>query len=152
MIEEVLRIYGYEAVEAVPLARVTALPRPILTRRQRYAAIAKKSLAARGMMEIVTWSFVSSHNASIFGGGHSSLRIDNPISTDLNQMRPSLLPNLLSAAGRNADRGFPDLALFELGPTFHADTADGQRQILGGLRYGKFIGPVSYTHLTLPTT
>ena len=114
LIEEVLRIYGYEAVEAVPLARVTALPRPILTRRQRYAAIAKKSLAARGMMEIVTWSFVSSHNASIFGGGHSSLRIDNPISTDLNQMRPSLLPNLLSAAGRNADRGFPDLNLAPL--------------------------------------
>ena len=139
LIEEVLRIYGYDKVLSVPLERETVLPRPILTHRQRHSATAKRSLAARGMMEVVTWSFLSSNHASLFGGGHSDLRIDNPISSDLDEMRPSLLANLIGAARRNSDRGFPDLAFFEHGPTFHDDTPGGQRLVIGGLRHGNFI-------------
>ncbi len=139
LIEEVLRIYGYDKVSSVPLERETVLSHPILTHRQRHSASAKRSLAARGMMEVVTWSFLSSTHASLFGGGHSNLRIDNPISSDLDEMRPSLLANLIGAARRNSDRGFPDLAFFEHGPTFHDDTPDGQELVIGGLRHGNFI-------------
>ena len=139
LIEEVLRVYGYDKVVSVPLERETALSRPILTRRQRHSASAKRSLAARGMLEVVTWSFLSSTHASLFGGGDAVLRIDNPISSDLDEMRPSLLANLIGAARRNSDKGFPDLAFFEHGPTFHDDTPDGQKLVIGGLRHGNFI-------------
>ncbi|MBL23416.1 MAG: phenylalanine--tRNA ligase subunit beta [Rhodospirillaceae bacterium] len=139
LIEEVLRIYGYDDIPTVPMDRETVLPKPILTARQRHAAFAKRALAGRGVMETVTWSFLPSQQAELFGGGASALNLDNPISSDLDAMRPSLLANLIAAAGRNADRGYPDLALFELGPAFRDDTPDGQDLMVGGLRHGSFI-------------
>jgi len=140
LVEEVLRVFGYDEIPTVPMERESVLPKPILTPRQRHAAFAKRALAGRGMMEAVTWSFISSSHAPLFGGGDAALQLDNPISSDLDAMRPSLLANLLSAAGRNADRGFPDLAIFELGPAFRNDTPDGQDLMVGGLRHGSAIG------------
>jgi phenylalanyl-tRNA synthetase beta chain len=140
LVEEVLRVYGYDNVPTVPMTRESVLPKPILTARQRQAAFAKRVLANRGMMEAVTWSFLPSDHAVLFGGGAAALRLDNPISSDLDAMRPSLLVNLLAAAGRNADRGYPDLALFETGPAFRDDTPDGQDFMVGGLRHGAAIG------------
>lgn len=139
LVEEVLRVYGYDDIPTVPMARETVLPKPILTPRQRHAAFAKRALAGRGMMETVTWSFLSSAHAPLFGGGAPELELANPISSDLDAMRPSLLANLVAAAGRNADRGYPDLALFEHGPAFRDDTPEGQDLMVGGVRHGNYI-------------
>merc|ERR1711969_38134 len=88
------------------------------------------------MVECVSYSFVSETEAKAFGGGDASLKLANPISADLSDMRPSLLPGLLAAAGRNAARGYGDTALFEVAGVYHSDTPDGQKRVAGGIRRG----------------
>jgi len=95
-----------------------------------------RTLAECGLTEAVTFSFISAREAELFGGAKPELRLVNPISADLDAMRPSLLPGLVSAARRNADRGFPDIALFELGPLYRDDTPAGQALVAAGLRAG----------------
>ncbi len=136
LVEEVLRVKGYEQIPAVPLDRDTALSRPSLTAAQRRAELVRRSLAARGLTEAVTFSFISAREAELFGGAKPELRLVNPISADLDAMRPSLLPGLVAAVRRNADRGFPDVALFELGPLYRDDTPAGQALVAAGLRAG----------------
>ena len=136
LVEEVLRVHGFDKIPAVPLERETALSRPALTLQQRRVAFAKKVLAGRGMFEAVTWSFMREGESRLFGGGAETLRLANPISADLDVMRPSILPNLLSAAGRNADRGSGDAALFEVGATWQSDTPEGQQTVATGVRAG----------------
>jgi len=136
LVEEVLRVYGYDAIPAVPLERETALPQPALDAGQRRVGAVRRSLAARGLVEAVTFSFVATAAAELFGGAKPELRLVNPISADLDAMRPSILPALLDAARRNADRGFPDSALFELGPCYRDDTPEGQVTVAAGLRHG----------------
>ena len=106
LVEEIIRIVGLEHVDSVPLLRLeTAVPKPVLTLLQKRTRGAKRALAARGLVEAVTWSFISKERATLFGGGAPELALANPIAADLSDMRPSLLPGLLSAAQRNADRG-----------------------------------------------
>ncbi len=136
LIEDVLRIHGYDAIEPVPLPSETALPRLALTPGQRRVRAVKRGLAARGLMEAVTPSFMPKRLVGHFGGT-ILLELANPMSGDLDAMRPSILPNLIAAAGRNADRGFADLALFEVGPQFVHDTPDGQATVAAGLRAGR---------------
>jgi phenylalanyl-tRNA synthetase beta chain len=136
LVEEVLRVKGYEAIPAVPLPRETALPRPALAPARRRAELVRRSLAARGLVEAVTFSFVAAREAELFGGAKPELRLVNPISADLDQMRPSILPGLVAAARRHADRGFADAALFELGPVYFDDTPRGQALVAAGLRAG----------------
>jgi phenylalanyl-tRNA synthetase beta chain len=93
-------------------------------------------LTARGLTEAVTFSFISTREAELFGGAKLELRLVNPISADLDAMRPSLLPGLVSAAQRNADRGYPDVALFEVGPLYRDDTPAGQALAAAGVRAG----------------
>ncbi len=137
LVEEVLRIPGYDRIPAVPLARDTPLPKPALTPAQRRVAWVRRSLAARGLVEALTFSFMPAGRAALFGGVAETLRLVNPISTDLEVMRPSILPNLLAAAQRNADRGFADNALFEVGPQYRDDTPEGQDLMATGLRTGR---------------
>jgi len=137
LVEEVLRVKGYDEIPAVPLDRDTALARPSLTPAQRRAELVRRTLAARGLVEAVTFSFISAREAEPFGGAKPELRLVNPISADLDTMRPSLLPGLVSAARRNADRGSPDVALFELGPLYRDDTPEGQALVAAGLRAGR---------------
>jgi phenylalanyl-tRNA synthetase beta chain len=137
LVEEVLRIYGYERIPAAPLARDTVLPKPALTPLQRRRGFVRRSLASRGLIEAVTFSFMPKRLAELFGAAPETLAIVNPISADLDQMRPSILPNLLLAAQRNADRGFRDGALFELGPHYRDDTPDGQDLVAAGIRIGR---------------
>src|SRR5439155_4808601 len=136
LVEDVLRVKGYDEIPAVPLDRDTALSRPSLTPAQRRAELVRRTLAGRGLIEAVTFSFISAREAELFGGARPELRLVNPISADLDTMRPSLLPGLVSAARRNADRGFRDAALFELGPLYRDDTPDGQALVAAGLRAG----------------
>jgi phenylalanyl-tRNA synthetase beta chain len=140
LVEEVLRVKGFDAIAPVPLPRETVISRAAIEPRRRRAELVRRSLAARGLTEAVTFSFLAAGSAERFGGGQPSLRLVNPISADLDQMRPSVLPNLLDAARRNADRGFPDVALFELGPLYRDDTPEGQANVAGGLRAGR-LGP-----------
>jgi phenylalanyl-tRNA synthetase beta chain len=107
-----------------------------LTLLQKRVRIARRALAARGMVEAVTWSFVAKAQAELFGGGAAELALANPIASDLSDMRPSLLPGLISGAKANFARGFGDLALFEVGQVFKSDQEDGQTIAAAGLRRG----------------
>ena len=143
LVEEVLRIHGFDHIPIVPLDRETALPRPALDAAQRRAGLVRRSLAARGLYEAVTFSFMSSAligngNQALFGEIKPELLVANPISADLDLMRPNILPNLLSAAKRNADRGYGDVALFELGPQYGDDAPEGQHDLATGIRVGRF--------------
>ncbi len=140
LVEEVLRVHGFEHIPVADFPAPTMLPAPALTRTAARAAKLRRALAAADMAEAVTFSFMSARHAALFGGGETALRLDNPISTDLDCMRPSLLPNLLDAARRNADGGRSAGALFEVGPVFRPEAAaiepDGQLQAAGGIRWG----------------
>ncbi len=137
LVEEILRLYGFDAIPVVPLIQETALPHPTLTRRQRFTHLARTALAWRGLNEAVTFSFISEPQAELFGGVPDNLRLVNPISTDLVIMRPSVLPTLAEAAARNADKGLGDAALFEVGPQYRDDSPTGQDQVAAGLRAGQ---------------
>ena len=100
---------------ALAAALPSATP-PVLTQGQNRTRKAKRALAARGLLEAATWSFIARRPAELFGGGAPELTLANPIAADLSDMRPSLIPGLVAAAQRNADRGFPDVGLFEVGP------------------------------------
>ncbi|GAA4658774.1 phenylalanine--tRNA ligase subunit beta [Bartonella pachyuromydis] len=136
LVEEVMRIYGLDKIKPIPLEHFTENKGPILTISQLRARVARLVLAHRGMKEAVTWSFISENQALAFGGGQAKLKLVNPISADMSVMRPSLLPGLLVAAQRNADRGFPDLALFEVSNIYESDTPDKQHRVVGGIRRG----------------
>jgi phenylalanyl-tRNA synthetase beta chain len=137
LVEEIVRVHGYDRVAPVPLTRETALPKPALTPAQKRAATVRRVLASRGLVECVTFSFMAEKDAEPFGGVKPALRLVNPISADLDAMRPSIVPNLLAAAQRNADRGHPDAALFEIGPVYRNDTPEGQVEVAAGLRFGR---------------
>ncbi|HEV2097355.1 MAG TPA: phenylalanine--tRNA ligase subunit beta [Stellaceae bacterium] len=137
LVEEVLRVKGYDLIRAVPLPRDAPLPQPALIPARRRAELVRRALAARGLTEAVAFSFISAREAELFGGAKPELRVANPISADLDAMRPSLLPGLVAAARRNADRGFADSALFELGPLYRDDTPAGQELAAAGLRAGR---------------
>ena len=136
LVEEVIRIHGYDKIPAVPLERDAVVARPAWTPEQRREGIARRALAARGLVEAITYSFLPRARAELFGGGDDSLMIANPISADLDAMRPSVLPNLLDAAARNAARGHADAALFEVGPQHDDDTPEGQKLVAAGVRAG----------------
>jgi phenylalanyl-tRNA synthetase beta chain len=95
--------------------------------------IGRRALAAAGYQEAITWSFTSRAAAVLFGGGQESLVLANPISADLDSMRPSILPGLIDAVGRNARRGFTDSALFEIGPVFAGDDPADQRTAIAAV-------------------
>jgi phenylalanyl-tRNA synthetase beta chain len=149
LVEEVLRIRGYDKIPEVPLPREDDLPHPVLTAAQRRSGFARTALAWRGLSEAVTFSFMSAKTAELFGQIPEDLRLVNPISADLDVMRPSVLPNLAAAAARNADRGFGDIALFEIGPHYLDDSPAGQVAVAAGLRAGRF-GPRSWAGESRP--
>jgi phenylalanyl-tRNA synthetase beta chain len=136
LVEEIIRIAGLDRIEPTPLPRMAGVGRPLLTPMQKRTRTAKRALASRGLMEAVTWSFIPEADAQSFGGGGADLKLANPIASDLSDMRPSLVPGLLRAAQRNADRGYPDAALFEVGQCFASDQPEGQTIRAAGIRRG----------------
>ncbi|GGA90209.1 phenylalanine--tRNA ligase beta subunit [Brucella endophytica] len=139
LVEEVMRIHGVDRIAPQPLPGHAAVNGKILTTLQIRSRAARRALAARGMMEAVTYSFIPAAHAEAFGSGDNrgaALKLANPIAADMSDMRPSLLPGLLAAAQRNADRGAQDLALFEVSGTYEGDTPDKQRRVAGGIRRG----------------
>jgi phenylalanyl-tRNA synthetase beta chain len=133
LVEEVARIAGYDALPAEPLPPMARPASGVLTLRQSRLRAARRALAAAGYQEAVTFSFVSQAAAKLFGGGADELVLANPISPELDSMRPSVLPSLIDAAGRNARRGFADCALFEIGPVFAGTEPGDQRTVVAAL-------------------
>ncbi len=133
IVEEVVRIVGVDRVPSTPFPREHAR-KPVLTAIQNRKRKAKRALAARGLTEAVTWSFVSHHESELFGGGGAALALANPIAAELSDMRPSLIPGLAMAAQKNADRGYPDVALFEVGQIFKGDRPEDQLTAATGIR------------------
>lgn len=137
LVEEVIRVMGYDQIEAVSVRSqntVSDSPETINISRMRGA---RTALAARGLKECVTWSFMPKALAAEFGSNDNALSLSNPISSDLDHMRPSILPNLITAASTNADKGNGDVMLFEVGPVFATPKPDGQRTHASGIRYGR---------------
>lgn len=134
--EEVMRMVGVDNVPVDPLPRLNHVAPRMLTTLQNRRRLARRTLAARGLDEAVTWSFITEAAAQQFGGGKPELKLANPIASELTDMRPSLLPGLLAAAERNTNRGFADLKLFEVGQVFHSITPEGQRTYATGIRLG----------------
>ena len=134
LVEEVVRIAGVDRIPFAPFDRGDAPRKPVLTSIQRRTRRAKRALAARGLVEAVTWSFVAKPHAELFGGGQSELALVNPIAADLSDMRPSLIPGLVLAAQKNADRGFNDVALFEVGQIFRGERPEDQVTAASGVR------------------
>lgn len=136
IVEEIVRIVGVDKVPLTPFERGDAPRKPVLTQIQNRTRRAKRALAARGLTEAVTWSFISKPFAEAFGGGQPELALANPIASDLSDMRPSLLPGLIAAVQANADRGSADLALFEVGQVFKGDRPQDQFMAASGVRRG----------------
>ena len=136
LVEEVMRIHGVDNIKPSPLESHGSVNGRILTTLQIRSRLARRALASRGMMEAVTWSFIPKAHAELFGGGAASLALSNPIAADMSDMRPSLLPGLLAAAQRNADKGYGDVAIFEVSGTYESDKPEGQRRVAGGIRRG----------------
>jgi phenylalanyl-tRNA synthetase beta chain len=134
LVEEILRINGFDSIPTVPLEREATLPNGAINLTQDRRSRARRTLANRGMDEVVTFSFLQAEYANLFGGSPEDIRLINPISTDLSIMRPSILPNLIAAAGRNVDRGFKNLALFEVGPQFKGENPDDEITVASGIR------------------
>ena len=134
IVEEIVRIVGVDRITSTPFDRGEAPRKPVLTALQVRTRKAKRALAARGLTEAVTWSFISKPQAELFGGGKPELALANPIAAELSDMRPSLIPGLVAAAQRNADRGFPDAALFEVGQIFKGDKPEEQFTAATGIR------------------
>ncbi|MBV0910819.1 phenylalanine--tRNA ligase subunit beta [Anianabacter salinae] len=137
LVEEVARIASLTKLQGRPLPRASVgVPKPILTPIQRREQIARRTAASLGYNECVTYSFIDAASAALFGGGTEATMLDNPISSEMSHMRPSLLPGLLQAAARNQARGFADLALFEVGPAFSGGEPGEQRMMIAGLLVG----------------
>ncbi len=137
LVEEVARIASLTKLKGAPLPRRNAgVPKPILTPLQVRERNTRRTLAALGYNECVTYSFIDKAAAALFGGGDNAVRVDNPISSEMSHLRPDLLPGLLQAAARNQARGFMDLALFEIGPAFHGGEPGDQHLQAAGLLIG----------------
>ena len=136
LVEEIGRIHGYEHLPMDHLPREHVVAQPSLNPAQARQFRLRRALASRGLMEAITFSFLSGPKAAAFGGGAANLTLVNPISADLSVMRPSILPNLMAAAARNQDRGEADVNLFEVGPVFLGDAPGDQRTACSGIRHG----------------
>ena len=134
IVEELVRHHGYDRVPPMPVRRTEAVGGPSVTAAQQLRSTARRTLAQRGLVEAVTWSFIEPGLAARFGDDR--LRLRNPIHAELSVLRPSLLPNLLSAAARNQSRGQADVALFEVGARFFGGQPGEQEMTAGGLRVG----------------
>ncbi|MBR0879012.1 phenylalanyl-tRNA synthetase beta chain [Bradyrhizobium japonicum] len=136
IVEEIVRIYGVDKVPMTPFERGEDARKPVLTPLQLRTRRARRALASRGIIEAVTWSFITKSAATLFGGGQRELEVANPIASDLSDMRPTLLAGLIAAAQANADRGFGDVALFEVGQLFKGDRPQDQFMAASGVRRG----------------
>ncbi|MDH5721740.1 MAG: phenylalanine--tRNA ligase subunit beta [Alphaproteobacteria bacterium] len=137
IVEEVVRIYGFDKIPALSVTPEHGRSHGVETLTLMRTRLARTVMAVRGMDECVTWSFIPKSLANAFGSNdNEALSLLNPISSELDQMRPSILPNLIEAAVHNTDQGLQDAALCEVGPIFRTSKFDGQGMVAAGIRTG----------------
>jgi len=137
LVEEVARIASLTKLQGRPMTRThVGVPKPVQTPMQRRESAARRTCAALGYNECVTYTFIDETSAKLFGGGDDATRLENPISSEMSHMRPALLPALLQAAARNQARGFNDFGLFEVGPAFHGGEPGEQHVQVSGILVG----------------
>lgn len=136
LVEEVLRVKGFDEIPAVSMVHDGAVAAPAISVGQRKVRLARRILASRGLHDCVTWSFLSADHGALFGGPESGLDLENPITSELTTMRPTILPNLLTAVSRNQARDFADFGLFEVGPVYANRSPEGQSTMVAGVRTG----------------
>lgn len=138
LVEEVARIASLTKLQGKPLPRITdGIPKAVMTPSQRRQSMARRTCAALGYNECVSYTFIDQASAALFGGGDEATQLENPISSEMSHMRPDLLPGLLQAAARNQARGYADVALFEVGPVFHDGEPGDQKTQITGLLVGR---------------
>jgi phenylalanyl-tRNA synthetase beta chain len=135
VVEELVRVYGYNKIKTIEPEKIKT--KPTLTKSQRLFHFLQRSLASKGYFETITWSFTDSKINDLFLENKKSIEIVNPISSDLNVLRNSIYSNLIMCIGKNLDRGFKDISLFEIGPVFFGSESGEQETVIGGLRAGK---------------
>ena len=135
IVEELVRVHGYDKIKIVNPEKNRI--KPTLTRPQRLFHFLQRSLAAKGYLEAITWSFTDSKINDLFKDKKKSIEIVNPISSDLNVLRNSIFSNLIMYLNKNLDRGLKDVSLFEIGPVFFGSDPGQQETIIGGLNSGK---------------
>ncbi len=135
IVEEIIRIEGYDKIKTVPVPRPTEKIAPLSMTQQRVSKI-RRLLTERNMMETVTWSMLGKKLATAFGGGQDTLQIANPITIDLEYMRPSILPHLLTGIKNNVKRGLSPVNLYEVGPVYKGTAEDDQEMAATGVRFG----------------
>jgi phenylalanyl-tRNA synthetase beta chain len=139
LVEEICRIHGLENVPYAAMTRPHDIARPVLTPLQKRMLASRRTLASRGFNEAVTYAFIDERQAKLFGGGQHELKLANAISSEMTDMRPSLLPGLLAAAGRNQARGFSDFAISEVGHAYAGDKPENETLRAAGIRQGEFV-------------
>lgn len=141
--EEIIRIVGFDAIPSVSVHSSVSTPIESATPLLANVQNARSAMVARGMDECVTWSFLSDNSAKLFGlndnDARKSLTLQNAISSEIDVMRPSILPNLLQAVARSADQGMGNVAFCEVGPTFQSLKPEGQAVVASGLRAGQSV-------------
>ena len=134
IIEELIRIKGFDKISLIHPERKRS--RETLNFKQKLFHLSQRAVASKGYLEAVTWSFTDSRIDKQFSQGKKEIEITNPISSDLNVLRRSIFSNLIIYLKKNQDRGYPDLSLFEIGPTFSGNKPGEQQIVLGGLKSG----------------
>ncbi len=137
LVEDICRIIGLEHIPFTPMDRPHAVAKAVLTPLQKRMLSSRRTLASRGFNEAVTYAFQPEAHAKLFGGGQKELKLANAISSELTDMRPSLLPNLLAAASRNIARGFTDFAISEVGHAYAGDRPENETLRAAGVRQGE---------------
>ena len=135
IVEEITRIAGYDQINIEEPEKVRK--KPTLNKQQKLFRFLQRSIASKGYLETITWSFTDSKINQLFKGLKKQTDIVNPISSDLNVLRNSIFSNLVYYLNKNLDRGFKDISLFEIGPTFNSHKPEDQQTVIGGLRSGK---------------
>ena len=135
LIEELIRIKGFKNINLIEPEKKRE--NETLNYKQKLFHLSQRSLASKGFMETVTWSFTDSKIDKQFSKGEKEIPIFNPISSDLNVLRRSIFSNLAIHLKKNQDRGYEDLSLFEIGPTFFGKNPGEQQIVVGALKSGK---------------
>ena len=135
IIEELVRIYGYDKIQIIEPEK--SRKKPTLNNKQRLFHFLQRSMASKGFLEAITWSFTDSKINQLFLEDNKEVNIVNPISSDLNVLRNSIFSNLIIYLSKNLDRGFKDISLFEIGPVFSGSQPGQQETVACGLRTGK---------------
>jgi len=135
IVEELVRIHGYDKIKIIEPEK--SRNKPTLNSKQRLFHFLQRSMASKGFLETITWSFADSKINQLFLESKKVVNIVNPISSDLNVLRNSIFSNLIIYLNKNLDRGFKDISLFEIGPVFLGSQPGQQETVVCGLRAGK---------------